>query len=79
MHTAYKISKAENNISTAGYANRRRGKMGEANGTVLAMFAKREETQRGLIAFNYLKNNEERMVNRCSPFPMKTKKKQTEH
>lgn len=50
------------------------GKWGKANGTVLAMFARREETQRDLIAFNYLKNNVERMVNRCSPFPLKTKK-----
>lgn len=49
-------------------------KWGKVNGTILAMFARREETQRDLIAFNYLKNNVERMVNRCSPFPLKTKK-----
>lgn len=47
---------------------------GKANGTALAMFAGRKETHRDLIASNYMKSKVGRMVNRCSPFPLKTEK-----
>lgn len=52
-----------------GWANRKRGRMGKAKGIDDVCL---KETQCDLIAFNYLESKTGRLVNRCSPFSLKT-------
>ena len=50
----YKISRTEKKTWLKGMQIEKEKEWGKAKGTVLAMFAWRDKTQRDLIAFNYL-------------------------